>query len=79
VVWTVGLPTLEARLKSFAIRGYMIEDREKAMIYIINFFNSRMSAMSNANRNKVKELIGIHEIALQELVNKYLELVHENS
>jgi hypothetical protein len=57
----------------------MNEDKEHAMIYIINFFNSRMSAMSNANRNKVKELIGIHEIALQELVNKYVELVYENS
>ena len=53
--------------------------RDQAMIYIINFFNSRMATMSNANRNKVKELIGIHEIALQELVNKYLELVLENS
>ena len=53
--------------------------RDQAMIYIINFFNSRMATMSNAHRNKVKELIGIHEIALQELVNKYLELVLENS
>jgi hypothetical protein len=53
--------------------------RDQAMIYILNFFNSRMATMSNANRNKVKELIGIHEIALQELVNKYLELVLENS
>jgi hypothetical protein len=38
-----------------------------------------MATMSNHHRNKVKELIGIHEIALQELVNKYLELVLENS
>lgn len=52
---------------------------DQAMIYIINFFNSRMSAMSNANRNKVKELIELHEIALPELVNKYVELVLENS
>jgi hypothetical protein len=55
------------------------EDREKAMIYIINFFNSRMSAMSTANRNKVKELIGIHEIYTTELVNKYIELVQNNA
>jgi hypothetical protein len=55
------------------------EDREKAMIYIINFFNSRMSAMSTANRNKVKELIGIHEIYATELVNKYIELVQNNA
>jgi hypothetical protein len=57
----------------------MNEDREKAMIYIINFFNSRMSAMSNANRNKVKELIGLHEISAAELVNKYIDLVNKNS
>jgi hypothetical protein len=53
--------------------------RDQAMIYIINFFNSRMSVMSNANRNKVKELIGIHEIATSELVNKYIDLVLKNS
>ena len=53
--------------------------RDDAMVYLINFFNSRMATMSNHHRNKVKELIGIHEIALQELVNKYLELVLENS
>lgn len=53
--------------------------RDQAMIYIINFFNSRMSAMSNANRNKVKELIGIHEIYTTELVNKYIDLVTKNS
>ena len=53
--------------------------RDQAMIYIINFFNSRMATISNANRNKVKELIGIHEIALQELVNKYIDLVLKNS
>jgi hypothetical protein len=53
--------------------------REQAMIYIINFFNSRMSAMSDANRNKVKELIGLHEISATELVNKYIDLVNKNS
>ena len=53
--------------------------RDQAMIYIINFFNSRMATMSNHHRNKVKELIGIHEIAVSELVDKYVELVHENS
>ena len=53
--------------------------RDQAMIYIINFFNSRISAMSNANINKVKELIGLHEIDTSELVNKYVELVLENS
>jgi hypothetical protein len=57
----------------------MNEDREKAMVTIINFFNSRMSAMSNADRNKVKELIGLHEISATELVNKYIDLVNKNS
>lgn len=54
-------------------------NREQAMIYILNFFNSRMSAMNNAQRNKVKELIGLHEISAPELVNKYIELVLSNS
>jgi len=67
------LPTIQR------IIHLMNEDREKAMIYIINFFNSRMSAMSNANRNKVKELIGLHEISAAELVNKYIDLVNKNS
>ena len=53
--------------------------RDQAMIYIINFFNSRMSAVNEHNVNKVKELIGLHEIATSELVNKYVELVLENS
>jgi len=53
--------------------------RDQAMVYIINFFNSRMATMSNAHRNKVKELIGLHKIDTTELVNKYLELVLENS
>lgn len=53
--------------------------RDQAMIYILNFFNSRVSVMNNASRNKVKELISIHEIYTVELVNKYVELVYENS
>jgi hypothetical protein len=54
-------------------------NREQAMIYLINFFNSRMGAMSKKNVDKVKELIGLHEISTSELVNKYVELVLENS
>jgi hypothetical protein len=54
-------------------------NRNEAMIYVINFFNSRMSAMSKNNVDKVKELIGLHEISVPELVNKYVELVYENS
>ena len=57
----------------------MTEDRDKAMIYIINFFNSRMGAMSKNNLSKVKELISTHEIAVSELVDKYVRLVYENS
>jgi hypothetical protein len=53
--------------------------RDQAMIYLINFFNSRMSAMSKNNTDKAKELIGLHEISASELVNKYVGLVHENS
>lgn len=54
-------------------------NREQAMVYIINFFNSRMSAMSKNNVDKAKELIGLHEISAPELINKYVELVRENS
>lgn len=54
-------------------------NREQAMIYIINFFNSRMNAMNKASINKVKELTTNHEIAVSELVNKYIDLVHKNS
>jgi len=53
--------------------------RDQAMIYIIKFFNSRLMTMSKPNVDKVKELIGLYEIALPELVNKYVELVLENS
>ncbi len=53
--------------------------REQAMIYVINFFNSRMGAMSKNNVDKAKELICTHEIGTSELVNKYVELVYENS
>ena len=54
-------------------------NRDQAMVYIINFFNSRMSAMSKSNVDKVKELIGLYEISAPELVNKYIELVLSNS
>jgi hypothetical protein len=54
-------------------------NRDQAMVYIINFFNSRMSAMSKNNVDKAKELIGLHEISAPELINKYVELVYENS
>jgi len=53
--------------------------REQAMIYIINFFNSRMNAMSISNVDKVKELISLHEIYTSELVDKYVDLVYKNS
>jgi hypothetical protein len=53
--------------------------RDDAMVYLINFFNSRMSAVNKHNVSKVKELIGLHEIAVSELVDKYVRLVLENS
>ena len=53
--------------------------RDQAMIYIINFFNSRMNAMNKAEISKAKELISTHEIAVSELVEKYIDLVHKNS
>jgi hypothetical protein len=57
----------------------MNEDRNKAMIYVINFFNSRMRAMNKASISKAKELISTHEISVSELVDKYIELVVSNS
>jgi hypothetical protein len=57
----------------------MTDDREKAMVTIINFFNSRMGAMSKNNVDKAKELISTHEIGASELVDKYVRLVYENS
>jgi hypothetical protein len=53
--------------------------REQAMIYIIYFFNARMMTTSKKHVDKAKELISLHEIATSELVNKYVELVLENS
>lgn len=57
----------------------MIEDKEHAMIYIINFFNSRMSAINKNSVDRAKELTSTHEIAVSELINKYVELVYKNS
>jgi hypothetical protein len=54
-------------------------NREQAMMYLINFFNSRMAAVNKHNVSKAKELIGLHEVSVTELVNKYVELVLENS
>ena len=57
----------------------MSEDRDQAIIYIINFFNSRMSAMSKNSVDKAKKLIELHEISTPELIDKYVKLVYENS
>ena len=57
----------------------MNEEREKAMVYVISFFQSRMAAMSKNNVSKVKELISTHEIGASELIDKYVKLVYENS
>jgi hypothetical protein len=53
--------------------------RDQAMVYIINFFNSRMSAVNKHNVSKTKELISTHEISVSELVDKYVDLVLKNS
>jgi hypothetical protein len=57
----------------------MTEEREKAMIYLLSFFKNRMAAVNKHNVDKAKELIGLHEISVSELVNKYVELVYQNS
>jgi hypothetical protein len=57
----------------------MTEDKDHAMIYLINFFNSRMSAMNKNSVDRAKELISNHEITVSELVDKYVKLVYENS
>jgi hypothetical protein len=57
----------------------MTEDRDKAMVYILSFFRNRMAAVNKHNVSQVKALISTHEIAVSELVDKYVRLVYENS
>lgn len=57
----------------------MTDDRDKALIYVISFFKSRMAAVNKHNVSKVKELISTHEIGASELIDKYVKLVYENS
>jgi hypothetical protein len=57
----------------------MTEDRDKAMVYILGFFRNKMAAVNKHNVSQVKELISTHEIAVSELVDKYVKLVYENS
>jgi hypothetical protein len=57
----------------------MTDDREKAMIYILSFFKNKMAAVNKHNVDRTKELISTHEITVGELVDKYVELVYENS
>jgi hypothetical protein len=57
----------------------MNEEREKAMIYILSFFKNKMAAVNKHNVDKVKELISTHEIAVNELVDTYVELTWKNS
>lgn len=53
--------------------------REQAMIYLINFFNSRVSAANRYTVTKVKELMVMHNLSVAELVDKYVDLVYKNS
>jgi len=57
----------------------MTEDRDKAMVYILGFFRNKMAAVNKHNVSQIKELISTHEIAVSELVDKYVKLVYENS
>lgn len=57
----------------------MTDDRDKAMIYILGFFKNRMAAVNKNNVSQVKELISKHEIAVSELVDRYVKFVYENS
>lgn len=51
----------------------------QAMIYLINFFNSRMSVFNKRDTDRVQEIISFHNITVSDLINKYIELVRENS
>lgn len=57
----------------------MTDDRDKAMIYVLNFFRNKMAAVNKHSVSQIKELISTHEIAVSELVDKYVKLVYENS
>jgi len=52
--------------------------RDQAMIFLLNFFNSKISAANRYTVTKVNELMSIHNITMPELVDKYVRLVHEN-
>jgi len=57
----------------------MDDDRDKAMLLILNFFRNKMAAVNKHNVSQVKELISTHEIAVSELVDRYIKFVYENS
>jgi hypothetical protein len=57
----------------------MVNDRDKAMILILGFFRNKMAAVNKHNISQVKELISTHEIAVSELVDRYVKFVYENS
>jgi hypothetical protein len=52
--------------------------RNQAIIFLLNFFNSKISAANRHTVTKVTELMSIHNITMPELVDKYVRLVHEN-
>lgn len=51
----------------------------QAMIYLLNFFNSRMGVFNKRTTDRVQKIISLHNITVSDLINKYIELVHENS
>ena len=52
--------------------------RNQAIIFLLNFFNSKISAANRQTVTKATELISIHNITMSELVYEYVRLVHEN-
>jgi hypothetical protein len=53
--------------------------RSQAIIYLLNFFNSRISAMNRSVVTKVADVMRIHNITTKELADEYVRLVYENS
>ena len=54
-------------------------NKDAAMVYLINFFTYRLAAVNKFHVDKAKELISTHEISVRELVDKYVDLVTQNS
>lgn len=49
--------------------------KDEAIVFLLNFLNSKMSAMSLPTRNKALEVAELHNISASELLKKYIDLV----